>query len=394
MLKDVRISGSYYYDGAMERLEKLSVGEAVNLQRDPNNEYDANAVRVVSADGIMMGYIAAGNGGNVIIANLIEAGQEIHAFISKKTKTTTYLNVLTPGDATQIEENIPEAEEMNTGIITLVQIPVIEEKLKVLSGRIEAKVNEAMNLVCNEDTVKAVKAVRAELNKEFQGLEEQRKAIKTAIMEPYEEFEDVYKEYVSSKYKNADNELKGKIDFVEGELKSRKEEEVREYFVELAQSLNIGFIRYEQLNIKVNLSDSAKKLKERVEAFLTKVAEDMKMIATLDEEMRSAVMVEFKNNGFNAASAAVTVTERNRKKREEEENIRKAEEQRKAEAERIAQARAAAGVAVKAPEVKKPAEVTQEKLFSLKFKVTATKAQLMELKTYLETGGYTYESIK
>jgi hypothetical protein len=185
-----------------------------------------------------------------------------------------------------------------------------------------------------------------------------------------------------------------KIDFVEGELKSRKEEEVREYFVELAQSLNIGFIRYEQLNIKVNLSDSAKKLKERVEAFLTKVAEDMKMIATLDEEMRSAVMVEFKNNGFNAASAAVTVTERNRKKREEEENIRRAEEQRKAEAERIAQARAAAGVAVKAPEVKKPAEAPQEKIFSLKFKVTATKAQLMELKTYLETGGYTYESIK
>ncbi|MBR5216235.1 MAG: DUF1351 domain-containing protein [Bacteroidales bacterium] len=394
MFKDVRISGSYYYDGAMERLEKLSVGEAVNLQRDPNNEYDANAVRVISADGIMMGYIAAGNGGNVIIANLIEAGQEIHAFVSKKTKTTTYLNVLTPGDATQIDENIPEAEEMNTGIITLVQIPIIEEKLISLSAEIEAKVQHAKSLVCNEETVKAVKDVRASLNKEFDSFEEQRKLIKLAIMEPYEAFEDVYKQHVATKYKEADKELAEKINATESELKGRKEAEVREYFDELAQSLNIGFITFEQINLKVNLSDSVKKLKEKVHKLLTKVSEDMKMIATLDEEMRSAVMVEFKNNGFNAANATITVTERNRRKREEAENIKRAEEQRRAEAERIAQARAAAGVAVKAPEVKTPAEVTQEKLFSLKFKVTATKAQLMELKTYLETGGYTYESIK
>ena len=394
MFKDIRITGSYYYDGALEKLSHLSVGDAVTLERDPGNEYDANAVRVLSADGIMLGHIAAGNGGNIVIANLIDAGQETHAFVSKKTTTTTYLNVLTPGDVSSTEDIIPEAEEMNANLITLVQIPVIEEQLRLLSGKIDSKVKEAVNLVCNEDTVKAVKAVRAELNKEFQELEAQRKAIKTAIMEPYEAFEDVYKEYVSSKFKTADNELKSKIDSVEGELKGRKEAEVREYFTELAQSLSINFIAFERMNLKVNLSDSVKKLKEKVHEFLTKVAEDVKMIESLDEELRADVMAEFKINGFNASNAAITVTERNRRKREEAENIRRAEEQRKAEAERIAQARAAAGVSVKAPEVKKPAEVTQEKLFSLKFKVTATKAQLMELKAFLQTGGYTYESIK
>lgn len=394
MFKDIRINGSYYYDGALEKLEQLSVGDAVTLERDPHNEYDANAVRVLSADGIMLGHIAAGNGGNIVIANLIDAGQETHAFVSKKTKTTTYLNVLTPGDQTETEEYLPEAEDMNANLITLVQIPIIEEQLKLLSGKIDVKVNEAVNLVCNEDTVKAVKAVRAELNKEFQELEAQRKAIKTAIMEPYEAFEDVYKEYVSSKFKTADNELKSKIDSVEGELKSRKEAEVKEYFEELAQTININFITFESMNLKVNLSDSVKKLKEKVHEFLTKVSEDVNMISTLDEELRADVMAEFKRNGFNAANAAITVTERNRLRREEAENIRKAEEARKAEAERIAQARAAAGVAVKAPEVKKPAEVTQEKLFSLKFKVTATKQELVELKAFLETGGYTYESIK
>ena len=389
MFQQARINGSYYHHGAYEKLEKLKVGDAVVLEREPDNEYDPNAIRILDDDGGMLGYVAAGNGANIIIAQLMDAGEDVRAEVSQKSTAMTYINIFT---ADEFPDEDKEAND--TELIKLVQLPVIEERLRSLGEDIDKKVNEAMNLVCNEDTVKAVKAVRAELNKQYQEFETQRKAIKTAIMEPYEAFEKVYKEFVSSKYTSADKDLKFKIDSVENELKSIKESDVKEYFDELAQSLDIDFITFEQINLKITLTESAKKLKEKVNIFLTKVAEDIKMIATLDEDIRADVMAEFKLNGFNAANAAITVTERNRRKREEAENIRRAEEQRKAEAERIAQARAAAGVTVKAPEVKTPEVVTQEKLFSLKFKVTATKAQLMELKAFLTTGGYTYESIK
>ena len=395
MFENVRISGSYYHDGAMERLEQMKVGDAVDLVGEPTNTHDPNSVKVLSPDGGMLGYITASNGGNIVIANLIKAGAELHAFVSKKTKTATFINILAPGSDLDESEVAEAEEEPNVGIITLVQIPVIEERLRLLSGQIDAKVNQALNLVCNEDTVKAVKDARAELNKEFNSLEEQRKAIKLAIMEPYEDFEAVYKEYVSSKFKKADADLKSKIDSVESELKGRKEAEVRAYFTELAGTLGIDFVTFEQMNLKVNLSDSVKKLKEHTYSFLTKIAEDVKMISTFDEAVRSDVMVEFKQNGFNVANASLTVTERNRRKREEAEAIRKADEQRALERQRAETARQAAGV--KAPEVKAPQVATKqpdEKIFALKFKVMGTKSQLMELKAFLDKGEYTYESIK
>ncbi len=390
MFEQVRINGSYYHEGAYDRLNKLNVGDELFLEREPGNTHDANAIKVLDRGGGMLGYVAAGNGKNIILAQLMDAGEKVRAEVSQKSAASTYINVFT-------SDEFPDEEEEDiipSDLIRLVQIPVIEEKLKTLSAEIDSKVEYAKGLVCNEDTVKIVKEVRASLNREFDNFEAQRKLIKIAIMEPYEAFEDVYKTHVATKYKQADKELKNRIESVESEIKGKKAEEVKEYFDELSRSLHIDFIRFEQINLKVNLSDSVKKLKEKVHEFLTKVSEDVNMISTLDEELRADVMAEFKRNGFNAANAAITVTERNRRKREEAENIRKAEEARKAEAERIAQARAAAGVTVKAPEVKTPAEVTQEKLFSLKFKVTATKAQLMELKAFLQTGGYTYESIK
>ena len=76
------------------------------------------------------------------------------------------------------------SEDQKRELIRVTQLPVIEEQLKALSAEIDTKVNEAMSMVCTEDTVKAVKKVRAELNSQFWELEGQRKAVKKAIMGP------------------------------------------------------------------------------------------------------------------------------------------------------------------------------------------------------------------
>ena len=52
-------------------------------------------------------------------------------------------------------------------LITIKQLPQIEEHLKELSIDIDKKVENAKSLVCTEENVKTIKQVRADLNKEF-----------------------------------------------------------------------------------------------------------------------------------------------------------------------------------------------------------------------------------
>lgn len=115
-------------------------------------------------------------------------------------------------------------------LIIVKQLPIIEQHLKEMAAEIDKKTELAKSLVCTEDTAKEVKKVRTDLNKQFAELEEQRKAVKNAVMQPYSDFEAIYKEYVSDKFKNADSTLKLKISEVENELKSQKEKEAKGYF--------------------------------------------------------------------------------------------------------------------------------------------------------------------
>lgn len=75
-------------------------------------------------------------------------------------------------------------------LITVKQLPVIEERLQSISEEVQAQTAAALALAVTEDTVKQVKKERAELSKSFKALEEQRKAVKAAVMAP---FRPIYK---------------------------------------------------------------------------------------------------------------------------------------------------------------------------------------------------------
>ena len=168
----------------------------------------------------------------------------------------------------------------NQELITVKQLPVIEEQLKQLSEEIDEKVENAKSLVCTEETVKEVKQVRADLNKEFKDLENQRKLVKEQVLTPYMKFEEVYKQYVSDKYRSADIELKNKVDSTESELKTKKEQEIKDYFEEYKAVNNIDFITYEQAKINVTLTASIKSLKEQAKDFVDRIMSDLNLIET------------------------------------------------------------------------------------------------------------------
>lgn len=215
---------------------------------------------------------------------------------------------------------------MESQIITIKQLPIIEERLQLIKAEIDAKTQHVLALDCNDATVKAIKSLRADLNKDFSELEEKRKEVKRAVMSPYERFEEVYTECVTNIYKQTDAILKGRIAIVENAIKANKDKEVKAYYDEYAESLGIDFVPYEKSGITVTLSASAKKLKEQAAAYLDRIADELKLIATQPQDLQPEILVEYKRT-VNVAYSIQTVIERKKAIEEEAERARQQAEQ-------------------------------------------------------------------
>lgn len=275
---------------------------------------------------------------------------------------------------------------MENELIQVVQLPIIEQRLRDLKDGIRKQVESALSLVCSEETLGTVKETRAALSKQFQELEGQRKAVKKAVLGPYEQFEAVYKDCVSDAFKRADGELKGKIDAVELEIKQRCETGLREYFAELCEAEHLDFLRFEQTGVKVDLTSAKqktpKKLREQLAAFVTGVSQSVNLIATMDDA--EEIMVEFKRT-LNAPEAIGSVQERHRRIEAE----RAAQEARKAAQEREDAASAKVDAVAPPDPVAPPAE--PEKVYQCVFTVHTTIEKLKKLKEFMNQEGIQYE---
>ena len=277
-------------------------------------------------------------------------------------------------------------------LIRVVQLPEIEEHLQSIKVAVTQKVNDALSLICTEDTVKSVKAVRADLNKDLKDFEERRKAVKKAIMSPYEQFEAVYKECISDTYKKADAELKAKIDSVENELKEAKRTEVEAYFEECSKSVGVDFVRLSDLNLNITLSASVKALKRQVKEYFDKVIQDLALIATL--EHTTEILVEYRKT-LDVSDAVLTVQERHKAIAEQEKRNAEASIIAEKQAETVEKVEKAVRESVteeiSAPEVEEAPPEGNEPVYEATFRVTGTLAQLKALKKFLKDGGYQYE---
>ena len=276
-------------------------------------------------------------------------------------------------------------------LIEVRQLPIIAERLYQVKEQVEAAVAEAESMICTAETIQAVKNHRADLRKQFDALEDQRKAVKNAVLAPYNEFEAVYKECITDPMKRADGALKGKIDEFESELKARCEESARLYFAELCIAENVDFLTFNtamQLgNIKISMADATaknpKKLREALAAVVSRVAEDERQIALMDEP--AEIMTEYKRT-FNVGTAVASVQDRRRRVEAEKEA---AEARRKAQE---AQQAAVAAVDAVAPPVVMEAPKEPEKLYTITFTIKdVTKAQALRVRDFLKQEGISYE---
>lgn len=287
-------------------------------------------------------------------------------------------------------------------LIVVKQLPIIEEQLRTVKESVDARIADALCLACTEDTLKAVKSMRAQLNKEFKEFEERRKTVKNAVMKPLESFDDAYKDCVSNAYKSADAELKKRIESVELGLKEEKTEAVKEYFSEYSASNGIDFVMFEQTGIKVTLTASLKSLKAQAKEIIDKIIDDIALIAT--QENSDEIFYYYKNPcgiTFLNAGKAITLTAE-KYKAIAAEKAREEERRQREEAVAASVAKVDAAVeelappTISEPEIEEPAEQTEkefvkEPLFSVRFTVTETREKIKALKEFLNKGAYNYE---
>lgn len=196
---------------------------------------------------------------------------------------------------------------MSKELIIIKQLPIIEEQLKELAETIDLKCETLSYLEVNEETVKEVKKIKAEFNKELKAMEDKRKEIKTQVLAPYEAFEKTYNELVKNKYQTAEAMLNDKIKEVENKLKAEKEKEIKAYL----KKTNDTFADYEDMELNILLSNSVKSYCEEIDSKLEHIKTNVKAIEGM--EYASEILVEYKENQFNLARAISAVKQRHEK---------------------------------------------------------------------------------
>lgn len=90
LLLKTRVNGECYYDAA-EVIGGLSIGDPVQLRREPTNRYDSRAIEVLDSSGRKLGYVARMD--NPAAARLIDAGEKLRARIARLDKPSLDIRI-------------------------------------------------------------------------------------------------------------------------------------------------------------------------------------------------------------------------------------------------------------------------------------------------------------
>ena len=279
----------------------------------------------------------------------------------------------------------------NTSLIVVSQLPVIQEQLRQLRESWEQRAADAASMICTEETVQSLKEMRAEMRKEFQEADAQRKAAKEKYMAPWNAVEATFKECVKDAFTRADDSLKSTITGFENEIKRKCYDDLQRFFAEHVQMEHIDFMTLDQAmalgGIRISLSDAKKntprQLQDAVAAVVAKVAVSMEQIATMEDS--AEIMAEYKQC-FDVGKAVAVVQGRKRRveaEREAAEARRTAQERQKAVAEKVD----AVAPPVVAPTVQAPEKVFEKYTFTV---YNCTRSQLIRVREFLKQEGINY----
>lgn len=279
-----------------------------------------------------------------------------------------------------------ETELTALPVLECTQVPVIVENLMDMAAGYQAKLDYINTLPRDDEGMKAVKALRAEARKEFEELDEKRKEVKQKVMGPYNKAETIFKSFVTTPFNALDKACKEFSDSVEGEMKSRCEEELKDYFSELCAMKGIHWLPWERMGIRVDMATARlKEPKKAIEAIKAKVEKICDDLDTISQEFKGDA-AEY----LAAYESCLDVSEAIRRVNTRKEAQRIAQENRAQRESRMQQS-SLVREAIKVAEV--GTVVAPEKKFRVTFTVTATMPMLRAMKAWLEDKKIEYQEV-
>ena len=257
-----------------------------------------------------------------------------------------------------------------------------------LKAAIAEKVKDYKTIAYTEDSLKDMKADRADLNKLKKAFEDERKRVKKICMEPYTKFEQQVKEITAL--------IDEPIGLIDSQIREiAKREEIEELFA------SIGFQSFVKLDMIwdekwLNATVTLPKIEEQMKSRMYQIGTDVVTISKLPEFKFEAMEVYRKTLDMNQAIqegqrlADIQKRKLEAERMEAERKAREAEEAAKQQTaaeqkEELAEEKETASASVpEAPEeeaVSIPEE--EEPVFQLDFRVWGTRKQIMALREYM-----------
>ncbi len=90
-LFDTYVAGTTHVEGIEELEQYLNIEDKLDFFREPDNQYDKQAIVIKTEDGVKIGYVPKQD--NVIFARLMDAGKLLFGRISAKEKKGSWVKI-------------------------------------------------------------------------------------------------------------------------------------------------------------------------------------------------------------------------------------------------------------------------------------------------------------
>lgn len=207
-------------------------------------------------------------------------------------------------------------------------IGTITDNLDAVEASIMEKVEEYKKTVVTEDTIKDSKQLLADIRKEKQGLDDERKSIKKAWMGPYDTFEKRVKKIISL-YDEPVDAINSQLEEYDSQRRDEKRIEINNIYNIVKGDMEEWLPLEKIYNPKwENATYSNKKIREDMETLFGQLEVSISTIKSVSSEFEEESLAVLKETG----DLQTAFEEMNSRKRMKEEILAK-EEKKRLEAE-------------------------------------------------------------
>lgn len=282
--------------------------------------------------------------------------------------------------------------QIKTDLTTMPQS--IEFNFEELKTELVESLNKYSTLVVTEDGIKEAKADRAKLNKLKTAVEDKRKAMKNLCLAPYQAFEAQCKELVAL-IEQPIKSIDGQLLAFDQKLQDEKMKQITEYYTAEVKEL-ADVVPLERI-LPSNWKNKTEKLTDVCNVIgdtLDRIRTEMEMLEATPEEFKMQVTDAYLKE-FSLTQAREEYKRLEVRKRQLEELERQKIEASKQKPETVPTPEVEPVNITQTPApAEKPKATADEPLYSVTFKVTGTKAQILALKELMNNSEMNYEVIK